>query len=163
MFDFSRGRFERLFHFAFGIDAGEMELLEFGGGLGLRFFVRNLAGVTEHIAIGQAQEIIQLGNPVTHRHRPAVPGLQFGKFELGRDDEIQGVEFILTQVVLGNAGVGMRQGLAALRTGHVKPMFGRAASARAWTISAAVCPWAAQGILFCTMAKKRWRASAEES
>ena len=42
-------------------------------------------------------------------------------------------------------------------------MFGRLASARAAMTSAAVWPWAAQCILFCTVLKKRCDASARGS
>ena len=41
----------------------------------------------------------------------------------------------------------------------VRPMLGLAESARAWTISAAVWPWMAQWILFCTV----WKKSLEVS
>jgi hypothetical protein len=51
-------------------------------------------------------------------------------------------------------------GLLGLVPSHfVRPRFGFAASARPWMTSAAVCPCAAQCILFCTMAKKSCDAS----
>jgi hypothetical protein len=107
-----------------GTFAGEPVVLELR--LRRRLLVRDAARVPQDLALAELEEVVELGDPVRHVHRLPVEGLQLGELEVGR----------------GTSPVQL-----------VRPMFGRVASARMATISAAVWPCPAQCILFWTIWK----------
>jgi hypothetical protein len=67
-------------------------------GLGLRDMDR----MRQDFTVGEFQEIIELGNPVPHRHGPAVQGLQLGKFQIGGDNAVESLKLGFVQVVFGD-------------------------------------------------------------
>ena len=75
--------------------------------LASRHFVADPARVGQDLPLAQAQEVVQLGDPVAHVHRPAVQGLQLGEFQVGGDDPVEGVE------LLGGAGSSWRSPTSA--------------------------------------------------
>ena len=129
-----------------------LALLFMQGILGMSVFLGQLVGdiprVRKYLAVAQPQEIVQLGNPIGHVHRSMAAGLEFGKVEIGRNNQVQRLDFRLGQVVFRNGDIGFANGTSGAFFHEVRPMCGFAASARWWTISAAVWPWAAQCILF---------------
>ena len=48
--------------------------------------VGNLPGVLEDVPSTEAQEVVQLGQPVPHIHGLAVERLDLGEFQIGHDD-----------------------------------------------------------------------------
>ena len=69
--------------------------------------VGDLAGVREDLALGEPQEVVELGDPVGHVHRLAVQGLQLGELQVGRDDPVQRLDLLGVEVVLGDGHVGL--------------------------------------------------------
>ena len=72
---------EVLFHWRWLGKLKGTELLELQFRLPQCFLVGNSSGVSEDVSLAQAQEIIQLRDPVAHIHWLAIQRLQFGKFK----------------------------------------------------------------------------------
>ena len=48
--------------------------------------------MAEQLPSAQFEKIIELYDPVLHIHRFTVEGLEFGKFDVGVDNAVEGVE-----------------------------------------------------------------------
>ena len=68
--------------------------------LTLPAWVRNLPLTDPH-------EIIQLGDPVPHRHHTTASRLEFRKVQIERNDEVQIAQFVFVQVVLRHRHMGV--------------------------------------------------------
>lgn len=112
---------------------------------------RDGAGVIEQLAPRRLEELVELVDPVAHRHRLALQRLQLGELDVEVHDAVEHLQLGLGKVVLRDGGVGLADYAARTRRLHAPPMNGLSLSARSWTISAAVWPCAAQCI--CTVTK----------
>lgn len=45
-------------------------------------------GMGQQLPLTQPKEIIELADPILHSHRLAAAGLEFGKIEIGGDDQV---------------------------------------------------------------------------
>ena len=50
--------------------------------------VRDRARVREYVALAQSEEILELGDPVGHVHRPPVQRLNLGEAKLGLQEHV---------------------------------------------------------------------------
>ena len=81
--------------------------------------------VGQNVALAQAQEVVQFGNPVPHVHGAVGAGLKFGEVQIGRNDQVQRLDLFLAEVVLGDGDVGLADGTLRRvlpgRQAHVRP------------------------------------------
>ena len=60
--------------------------------------MRDIACMSKDVALAQADEVVELANPVGHVHRLMGTGLQLGEVEIGGNDQVEGFDFVFGQV-----------------------------------------------------------------
>lgn len=104
------------------LDALEIEFLVFGLGEFPGQFVRDFPRMRQDIAVIDGQECVELGDPIAHVHGDAAHGLALGKDEVLLDEVVQGGEFRLVEVMLGDGNVLFAHlGSAPMGQAHVGP------------------------------------------
>lgn len=93
------------FHGA-GFGGGEGSVFfVFGFGLEAGVFLGDFSGVGMDFAVGDFEEVVELGDPVFHVHGAAAAGLELGEVQVDTYDAVQGVELLGGEVVLGDGDV----------------------------------------------------------
>ncbi len=65
----------------------------------------DFSGVFEEFAAGEFEEVVELGDPLSHRHEDTIHGLELGEFEVGADDAVEGVEFGFVEIIFGDGDI----------------------------------------------------------
>src|SRR5258708_14941683 len=65
----------------------------------------------QEFAVAQPEEGVELGGPWAHRRGLAAPRLELSKIEVGRDNEVERLNFLMGQIVLGETDIGTSFGV----------------------------------------------------